>query len=135
MRRLIVLLTSISVVQYASSQIYLADNGLTSSGTSTSTKVSLGGTLNNTATAIDFGSSNSSSNFSLKKGSSSYLFVTNDGKVGIGNSSPASLLDINGSLNVTGAAVIGVNSTSAPAELDVNYNGAAAYAAHGIRIK
>ena len=47
-------------------QIYLADNGLTASGGGTNKKVSLGGTLLNAQTAIDFGSSNSSSNFSSR---------------------------------------------------------------------
>ncbi|HEY6505033.1 MAG TPA: hypothetical protein VIZ28_13740, partial [Chitinophagaceae bacterium] len=87
----VILLLSFAPVK---AQIYLADNGLTASGSGTSTKVSLGGTLNNAATSVDFGSANSSSNFLFKKGSSNYFFIGNDGKIGVGTNSPGSSLDI-----------------------------------------
>src|SRR5258706_9324902 len=82
-------------------QIYLADNGLTASGSGTSKKVSIGGTLNNAATSIDFGSSNSSSNFLIKKGSSNYFFIDNNGNVSIGTNTPSYKLDVTGTGNFT----------------------------------
>src|SRR5258705_8273272 len=80
-------------------QIYLADNGLTASGSGSSKTVSLGGTLNNAATSIDFGSGNSSSNFLFKKGTSNYFFIDNNGKIGIGTATPSVLLDITNGTN------------------------------------
>jgi hypothetical protein len=60
-------------------QITTADNGLTATGTAPNKNVGLGGTLNNSQTAIDFNSSNSSSSLLLKKGTASYFTVNNDG--------------------------------------------------------
>jgi hypothetical protein len=73
---------------FSTAQISIANNGLTASGSGNNT-VSLGGTLNNAQTAIDFGSGNSSSNFLLKKGSSNYFFVDNNGNTGIGTATPS----------------------------------------------
>jgi hypothetical protein len=66
-------------------QISVVGNGLTASGPGNNT-VSLGGTLT-APTTLDFGSGYTS-NFLLKKGSSNYFSVSNDGKVGIGTASP-----------------------------------------------
>src|SRR5258706_219521 len=134
MRKIISLLACISSCVMVNAQVYLANNGLTASGSGTSTTVSLGGTLNNAATSIDFGSSNSSSNFLLKKGASNYFFVGNDGKIGIGTNTPSVLLDLNGAFNVTGATTSGGTSTSAPAQLVINYLSGSQYAGKGIKL-
>jgi uncharacterized protein YxjI len=83
-------------VTFTHAQIATADNGLNATGSNPNKNVGLGGILNNLQTAIDFGSSNSSSNFLLKKGSSNYFFVGNDGNIGIGNTSPGQKLDVTG---------------------------------------
>jgi hypothetical protein len=96
-----ILVTSMSLFAIIThAQIYLADNGLTVSGSGTSKLVSLGGALNNAQASIDFGNSNSSSSFLLKKGSANYFHVANNGDVGIGLASPAYKLDVAGILNI-----------------------------------
>jgi hypothetical protein len=94
MRKIISLLICTGSCLVINAQIYLADNGLTASGTGISKIVSLGGTLNNAATSIDFGTSNTSSNFLFKKGTSNYFFIGNDGKIGIGTVTPGFNLTI-----------------------------------------
>ncbi|MEJ0101406.1 MAG: hypothetical protein WDO19_02115 [Bacteroidota bacterium] len=96
MKRLFLALACSLLISFCHAQIYLGDNGLSTSGTGTSKKVSLGGTLNNAQTAIDFGSSNSSSNFLFKKGSTNYFYIANNGKIGIGTTSPSEQLSIAG---------------------------------------
>lgn len=86
----------VMAVTFSHAQITTADNGLTTSGTAPNKNVSLGGTLANSPTSIDFGSSNSSSSFLLKKGTSNYFFVNNGGNIGIGNNSPTQKLDVTG---------------------------------------
>lgn len=93
-------------------QIYLADNGLTESGTGTSKKVSLGGALLNTQTAIDFGSANTASNFLIKKGTSNYFFIQNDGNIGIGNAAPAEKLQVNGKIRFGTTALVSLDATT-----------------------
>jgi hypothetical protein len=66
---------------FAHAQISNADNGLTATGTFPDRIVSLGGTLSNSQTVIDFNSSFSSSSFLMKKGTASYFSVANDGTV------------------------------------------------------
>lgn len=73
-------------------QIYVAGGGLTSTGTGTSTTVTLGGTLS-ANTAIDLGSS---FKFSISKAAADFFNIQNDGKIGIGTSSPSTMLDVNG---------------------------------------
>jgi hypothetical protein len=86
-------------------QIYLADNGLTASGTGTSKKVSLGGTLNVANTAIDLGATFT---FGFKKASAQYLFINNAGNIGIGNNAPLANLHLksNGNTNTTSAFLV-----------------------------
>jgi hypothetical protein len=66
-------------VTFTHAQITTADNGLTATGTAPNKNVGLGGTLNNSQTAIDFNGSNSNSSLLLKKGTASYFTVNNDG--------------------------------------------------------
>jgi hypothetical protein len=86
-------------------QIYLADNGLTVSGTGTSKKVSLGSTtaMANSQTLFDFGT-NVSTSVLFRKGATNYFFIGNNGSIGINTISPLSTvkLDINGTLRATG---------------------------------
>jgi hypothetical protein len=100
MNRIISLIVCTGFCLTLKSQLYIPENGLSESGTGTSKKVLLGGTLNNSGTTIDFGSSNSSSNFLFKKGTSNYFFIGNDGKIGIGTSTPSFKLDVNGDIRV-----------------------------------
>ena len=76
------------------SQIYVGSNGLTVSGTGTSTEVKLGGALIQ-HTDIDL---NGVYNLNFKNNSSSYLSILSNGKVGIGTSTPNtySKLDVAG---------------------------------------
>jgi hypothetical protein len=67
------------------SQITTASNGLTAT---TSTNVALGGSLTDAQTAIDFGSTNSNSNFLIKKGTKKYLSIANNGSVTLGDVYP-----------------------------------------------
>ncbi len=85
-----------------SAQIYLASNGLTKSGSGTSTTVALGGTLANAQTLIDFGSSNANSSWLMRKGATNYFFIANAGNIGIGNITPAQKLDVTGTIRSTG---------------------------------
>jgi hypothetical protein len=91
----------------ADAQVYLADNGLTASGTGTNKVVSIGGTLNNLPTAIDFGNSNTSSNFLFKKGTSNYFFIDNNGNIAIGHNTPAQKLDVSGMIKSTSGFTYG----------------------------
>jgi len=94
-------------------QIYLAENGLTVSGTGTSKKVYFGGTLLNAQTPIDFGSSNTSSNFLMKKGTSNYFFIANNGFTGIGTASPNNRFEIdNTTVNTSGLRFTRLTSAS-----------------------
>jgi hypothetical protein len=88
-------------VTYSQAQITTAENGLTATGTAPEKIVSIGGTLNNAATSIDFGNANTNSNFLFKKGTSNYFFIGNDGNIGVGNNSPAQKLDVTGMVQST----------------------------------
>jgi hypothetical protein len=81
-------------VTFSHAQITTADNGLTATGTAPNKNVSLGGTLTNAPASIDFGNSNTSSNFLFKKGTSNYFFIGNDGKIGIGITAPTANLHV-----------------------------------------
>jgi hypothetical protein len=100
-------------VTLSRAQITTVDNGLTAN---TSTTVRLGGTLINAATSIDFGSSNTSSSFLLKKGTSSYFLVNNNGTAKFFNS-----------------ITLGDVYPNAPNEHVINYLGGP-YAGRGIKL-
>src|SRR6187402_14308 len=102
MHKIFFSISCLTIATALNAQIYLADNGLTASGGGPNKKVSLGGTLLNAQTAIDFGSSNSSSNFLIKKGTSNYFFIANGGNVGIGTTSPSALFHTNGAVRFQG---------------------------------
>jgi len=96
MKQVLLVSAFLALTVFSKAQIYLGDNGLSTSGSGTSKKVSLGGTLNNAQTAIDFGSGNSGSNFLIKKGTSNYFYIGNDGRLAIGTTSTPEQLVIGG---------------------------------------
>jgi hypothetical protein len=99
MKRITTLAAMLMILCGANGQLYIPENGLSTTGSGTSKTVAIGGTLNDAATSIDFGSSFSNSKFLFKKGSSNYLFVDNNGKIGIGTASPSVLVDITNGTN------------------------------------
>jgi hypothetical protein len=107
MYKIILLLISFGSCLAINAQVNGAANGLSVNGTN----AELGGTLNNAATSIDFGSGNSSSSLLFKKGTSNYFFMANDGKIGIGTNSPSTLFNVNGVMRVDGTATNQVQFT------------------------
>ena len=97
----------------AQAQFNTANNGLSGSGNT----VSLGGTLLNAQTSIDFGSSNSSASFLIKKGSGNYLSIGNDGAV-----------------KIYKGLVMGDQGSAAPNEHIINYLGTAQYDSRGLKL-
>jgi len=83
-------------VTFTHAQITTANNGLNATGTDPNKTVGLGGTLLDAQAAIDFNNSFSNSSFLLKKGTSNYFYVGNNGNIGVGNNSPAQKLDVTG---------------------------------------
>jgi hypothetical protein len=112
----IIAIAAVGIISTAKAQITTADNGLTATGTAPNKNVGLGGTLNNAQTAIDFGSSNSSSNLLLKKGTASYFSVDNSGNAKFFKS-----------------ITLGDVSTNAPNEHIINYQGTQ-YAGRGVKL-
>jgi len=114
MRKIIffVLVTfNVSVLQ---AQIYLADNGLTVSGSGTSKKVSLGSStiMANSQTLFDFGT-NASTSVLFRKGSTNYFFIGNNGNIGINTITPNVKLEIdNTSTGTSGLRFTRLLSTS-----------------------
>ena len=78
----------------ANAQIYLADadNGLTVSVTGTSKKVQFGGTLL-ASTTLDLGASFT---FGIKKGTTRYFDILNNGNIGFGTNAPSASFDVVG---------------------------------------
>ena len=109
-------LLGICIVLYgicAQAQFNTANNGLSGSGNI----VSLGGPLLNGQTVIDFGSSNSSSSFLMKKGSGNYFSIANDGAV-----------------KIYKGLVMGDQGSAAPNEHIINYLGTYQYDARGLKL-
>ncbi len=113
MKKLTLLLFLLSVnCQYFlyAQQIYLADNGLTASGTGTAKKVALGGTLNTANTAIDLGATYT---LGIKKGTSNYFFINNIGNIGMGNNAPLANLHLKSNGNTAATSALLVQNSSA----------------------
>ena len=96
-------------------QIYLADNGLTVSGTGVNKKVQFGGTLLQAST-LDLGTSFT---FGVKKGTSNYLHILNSGNIGLGTNAPTAKFHTNGTLRFEGL----LNDNIAPRVLSTDING------------
>lgn len=112
MKQIVIVMAALLLSLTTYSQIYLADNGLTASGSGTSKKVSLGGTLLNAQTSIDFGSSNTSSGLLIKKGTTNYFLLNNAGNIGIGTILPYYKIDATGALRIVHGGSSGINSPS-----------------------
>jgi len=109
-------LLGICIVLYAicaQAQFNTANNGLSGSVNT----VSLGGTLLNAQTSIDFGSSNSSSSFLIKKGSGNYFSIANDGAI-----------------KIYKGVVMGDQGSAAPNEHIINYLGTYQYDSRGLKL-
>jgi hypothetical protein len=73
-------------------QIYLADNGLTLSGTGVNRKVQLGGSLL-INTSFDLGATFT---YNIRKGTANYLHILNNGNIGFGTNAPTASFDVLG---------------------------------------
>jgi hypothetical protein len=101
-------------------QIYVADNGLTASGSGTSKKVSLGGILNTANTSVDLGSTFT---FTFKKGTANYMFINNAGNIGLGNNSPLANLHLKSNGNTSTTTALLVQNSSSTEMFRVLNNG------------
>ena len=104
MRKIIFLTLLTASASILQAQIYLADNGLTVTGTGNQKKVSLGSTtvMANSQTLFDFGT-NVSTSVLFRKGATNYFFIGNNGSIGINTITPLSTvkLDVNGTIRAT----------------------------------
>jgi trimeric autotransporter adhesin len=92
LRKYFILIIFFSLPAILQAQIYLGDNGLTLSGTGVNKKVQLGGTLLQN-TSFDLGSTFT---FNIKKGTSNYLHILNNGNIGFGTNAPTVSFDVVG---------------------------------------